>query len=540
MGLFACAAPIRQAPGENSGVRHLRILQVNDTYKVEGLENGTVGGFARLRSLRRQLESDGGGPVLLLHAGDFLYPSVMSKYLAAEPMVRVMNLLDGDGDAFDPNMVVTFGNHEFDNPDPGILLGRIAQSDFAWISSNVRYRPSQGAPLQDWDRRVPVPHHLLRDVNGVRIGLFALTLNSTEQDYVGYRYTEDERCHLVRTVISALQREGAEVIVALTHQDLEQDQWLAREFPEIDLIAGGHEHFHIQERVGKTWITKADADNLSAIIHHVTLKTGQPPAVTPHRVVLDTTIPQDRLVQAEVDRSLERLATAIKKTTGRDGATVVASTIHPLEGLEAAVRRRETALGNFLADTLRARMRTDVALLNAGGIRINDNIPPGPVTAADLEGLYYFDDTVVSFQITGVELLDLLRHSIAKAHLGYGGFLQVSGIRFRYRISGPAENPLTHIDPSDVWVQRFGDARLEPLDLKRRYSAAATDFLWNRGFADGYPLFRQGAGGSSPPRLDHGSPPSFRSVIEEALALLTYRTITTRIDGRIKAEIMPP
>jgi 5'-nucleotidase len=455
-------------------------------------------------------------------------------------MVRVMNLLDGDPSAFDPNMVVTFGNHEFDNPDPGILLGRIAQSDFTWISSNVRYRASQDAPLQDWNRRVPVPDHLLREMNGVKIGLFALTLNSSQPDYVGYRYTEDERRQLVRTVLSALQGGGAEVIVALTHQDLEQDQWLAREFPEIDLIAGGHEHFHIQKRVGRTWITKADADNLSAIVHHVTLRTGQAPAITPHRVVLDASVPPDRQVQAEVDRSLERLATAIKKTTGRDGSTVVAHTIHPLEGLETAVRRRETALGNFLADALRARMRTDVALLNAGGIRINDNIPPGPITAADLEGLYYFDDTVVNFQITGLELLELLRHSVRKAHLGYGGFLQVSGIRFRYQISGPAEDPVTRISPHYIWVRRFKDARFQPLDLRQRYSASATDFLWNRGFTDGYALFRRGAGGSSPPRLDSGKPPSFRSVIEDALTLLPFRTVTTPIDGRIQADITRP
>jgi 2',3'-cyclic-nucleotide 2'-phosphodiesterase (5'-nucleotidase family) len=79
LGLFACSAGRSSAPSDTAAVRHLRILQVNDTYKVEGLENGTLGGFARLRSLRRQLESDGGGPVLLLHAGDFLYPSVMSK-----------------------------------------------------------------------------------------------------------------------------------------------------------------------------------------------------------------------------------------------------------------------------------------------------------------------------------------------------------------------------------------------------------------------------------------------------------------------------
>src|SRR5215210_597321 len=86
-----------------------KILQINDVYKIEGLEGGNTGGLARVRTLRKQLESDG-TPVLLLHAGDALYPSVMSKYLDAKPMVDVLNLLDGDANAFDPRMVITFGN----------------------------------------------------------------------------------------------------------------------------------------------------------------------------------------------------------------------------------------------------------------------------------------------------------------------------------------------------------------------------------------------------------------------------------------------
>ena len=57
----------------------------------------------------------------------------------AQPMIKALNLLDGDPDAFDKNLVVVFGNHEFDDKDPGLLLGRVAQSDFAWVSSNVRY-----------------------------------------------------------------------------------------------------------------------------------------------------------------------------------------------------------------------------------------------------------------------------------------------------------------------------------------------------------------------------------------------------------------
>src|SRR5688500_10274657 len=84
--LAACAT----APPAPTGVK---VLQLNDVYKIEGLEGGQSGGLARVRTLRKHLESDG-SPVLVLHAGDALYPSVMSKYLEAKPMVDVLNLLD--------------------------------------------------------------------------------------------------------------------------------------------------------------------------------------------------------------------------------------------------------------------------------------------------------------------------------------------------------------------------------------------------------------------------------------------------------------
>src|SRR6185503_15363783 len=114
---------------------HFTILQVNDVYKIEGLEGGNRGGLARLRTLRKQLEVDG-RTVFVMHGGDALYPSVMSKYLDARPMVDVMNLLDGDANAFDPRLIVTLGNHEFDKSSPTVLLDRLADSQFQWVSSN--------------------------------------------------------------------------------------------------------------------------------------------------------------------------------------------------------------------------------------------------------------------------------------------------------------------------------------------------------------------------------------------------------------------
>ena len=121
-----------------SADRHFIVVQLNDVYKIEGLENGNAGGLARVRTIRKQLGADG-TPVLVMHAGDLLFPSVMSKYLNGEPMIRVLNLLDGDAGKFDDAMYATIGNHELEKSDPMFALGRFAESDFRWVSSNVHY-----------------------------------------------------------------------------------------------------------------------------------------------------------------------------------------------------------------------------------------------------------------------------------------------------------------------------------------------------------------------------------------------------------------
>ena len=131
-GLLVAAAAVA---GGGEAATGFTILQVNDTYKIEGLRAGELGGFARLRTLRREVEAEG-REVLVLHAGDLLFPSVMSKYLAGAPMVAALNLLDG-ADGFDDRLLVGFGNHEFDAKDPRVLFARLGESRFGWLSADV-------------------------------------------------------------------------------------------------------------------------------------------------------------------------------------------------------------------------------------------------------------------------------------------------------------------------------------------------------------------------------------------------------------------
>lgn len=541
-GLLSCSyspSPDSTADAVNARPEaHFSILQVNDSYKIEGLENGRVGGFARLRTLRHQLEARG-EPLLMLHGGDFLFPSVMSKYLKADAMIQVLNLLDGKASAFDDNMLVVFGNHEFDDPDPGILLRRIVQSDFGWLSSNTRYQFSDSAPAEAFSRRLANVHDVLvKDIGGIKVGLFGITLDVQKRPYIGFDYALDARRAAIDKAIAELKAKGVSVIIALTHQDFDQDQWLAREFPAVNLIVGGHEHFYLEKRIGNTWITKADADNKSAVLHNVRVTPDGAVETSHRKIELDDSIAKDPQVDAEVDKQLARLAEVFRKSD-KNLNQVLGHTRHLLEGVEPVVRGRETALGNFLTDAMRERMNTDIAFTNGGGIRINDNIPPGPITIYDMEGLFYYDNNLVSFELTGQQLLEILKNSVSRSHLGDGRFLQVSGLRFTYHVKESNGEYAYRIDPTDVQIRLRGAKAYMPLDPVKKYRVASTDFIWEKGFSDGYEIFSQGAGKTSPPRIDDGKLIGFRKTVEEAIDKLPEKTITHRIEGRIVRQASP-
>lgn len=480
-----------------------KILQLNDVYKIEGLAGGTSGGLARVRSLREQLESDG-SPVLVLHGGDVLFPSVASKYLDAKQMIDVMNLLDGDATAFDPALIVTFGNHEFDPRDPNLLPSRIAESQFQWIATNTMKCSSAETCEGQYDK---TERYIVRDIDGTRVGIFGV-LYPLEKPYAK---TTDVKA-AARTAVETLRGQGARVIVAVTHQDMPDDEQLVREVDGIDVVIGGHDHLFLQSRVDGTWITKADADAKSVIVYDITVPSRGPIRTAPLRVVLDTTVPKDEAVDARVQQWMATLSTKL------GGNETLAMTKNLLEGVEPAVRGRETALGNLLADAARAQMGTDVAVVNGGGIRINDDIPPGPITRYDMEGIFYYANGLVAFRATGQQLLDMLRNSVSRVDAGDGRFLQVSGLRFSY---GKRNGAYT-VDAADVEVGG------RPLDVNATYTIATSDYMYERGTEDNYEIFSDA---NRPPKVNQEQEADFRKTVEEYLR--KAGTVDVDIEGRI-------
>jgi 2',3'-cyclic-nucleotide 2'-phosphodiesterase (5'-nucleotidase family) len=133
LAALACA-PHRPLPAAPTG--EVVILAINDTYRIEGDRDTQRGGMDRVAALRQQLHTP---DALVLHAGDVLGPSFVGRSFAGHQMIDVLNVLDGDPQAFDPYLFVTLGNHEIDEvKSPAVLDADIEASAFTWLGANLR------------------------------------------------------------------------------------------------------------------------------------------------------------------------------------------------------------------------------------------------------------------------------------------------------------------------------------------------------------------------------------------------------------------
>src|SRR5690606_8748887 len=121
----------------------------------------------------------------------------------------------------------------------------------------------------------------------------------------------------------------------------------------------------------------------------------------------------------------------------------------------------------------RATAGADMALVNAGSIR--DSIAAGVITMQNVYAVLPFENTLVGLRVTGRQVRQALEHGLLGYPMAWGGFLQVSGLRFTFDPAAPPGSRLR-----EVYV---GD---EPLDDEREYALATNDFMATGG--DGYTM----------------------------------------------------
>lgn len=121
---LALLAPAFARARQRGSTPERTIIQLNDSYRIDGMQQGRAGGPGRVATLVARAEAETGRPLAVLHAGDFIAPSLESRYFRGRQMIDAMNLLDARA----PLLAVP-GNHVFDEKRPDMLAGAFARGE---------------------------------------------------------------------------------------------------------------------------------------------------------------------------------------------------------------------------------------------------------------------------------------------------------------------------------------------------------------------------------------------------------------------------
>ena len=514
--LTACSVLPWSSEDADEGVtpeKPLTILVINDVYRLDNLPY--------VRHLRASLEQSE-GEVLMLHAGDFLFPSLLSQRYDGEQMVDVLNYLDGDGAAFDEHMFITFGNHEFEKgklKHAPLLQSRITESQFAWLGTNVEFKSIE--PRRQMVQADNLLPSKLITLNGVKVGVLSATTDVKGADYIR-RFIPPMQA--VRTTSRALRQQGAQVVIALTHLTLKEDRALLEQLGDDapDLIAGGHEHDRQSVQVNGRRIVKADADAMSAAV--VRLDAANPKQSSVTFVDLPGKYTPDAGVVARINQWDARFAEGFCGEKGESNACltqVLGKTAVDLIAEELTIRRFETNLGNWLADTARtsfADQGAQIAFLNAGGMRLNQNIPAGELNRRHLDTLFAYPTRLAMIRLSGAQLQAVVNHAITD-WTGNGRWLQVSGFAFKHNPATGTAEQLSLITPQG----------LRPIQADETLLAVTNDYLLDAsGDQDGYRMLGENLiVAPDQPRLE------LKDKVLEALQQAGSAGIAPRVEGRV-------
>ena len=491
MALSALGAARDQGPGSTvTPDRKTVLLAINDVYRIEGVEGGAAGGLARVRALRKELERES-PELLVLHGGDFLFPSFASRLFRGEQMISVMNALDGDAAAFDPRMFVTFGNHEFERgkrADAPLLQSRVENSQFRWLGGNITFaRGKDHTPLiaaKNLSRSALVLS------GGIRVGIFGITIPMPGIQYVSDFAAEQATA---RELTARLRAQGAEVVVALTHLNASSDRLILEALGPFgpDLVIGGHDHEAMKIQVKGRWFLKADADARSATVVRLTRKASGSLLVEPEvRTLAGLSPAPDPQVQTLVNEWQARHSQAFCASARASPDCldeVYGRTRTDLGAEENQIRGRETSLGNWVADRMIAAFKScgaQVAFLNSGSLRINRDLSRGTeVTRRHIEELFAYPTPLYLLRLDGSTLLKVTDHSV-RGWPGSGTWLQIGGFAFRHDTKGRTVSGLAWLDAGPSRSVLAADSVL----------AVTGDYLINPdiGDQDGYQMLSRG------------------------------------------------
>ena len=245
--------------------------------------------------------------------------------------------------------------------------------------------------------------HMITTSTGVQIGLIGLaerewldTINYLPPDLI-YKSVSATAAELV----PGLRAQGAELVIALTHQREPNDDKLASKVPAglVDLVLGGHDHFYKHSIINGTHVLRSGTDfKQLSYIEGRRRREGEEDGKGWHFDVFRRDavreIPEDQETIQLVAKLTDALKYRLEKPVGY--------TAVPLDARFTTVRTKESNLGNFVCDLMRNHYHGDCALMAAGTIRGDQIYPPGQLKLKDIMNWYHFPFcfTVISLSIS--------------------------------------------------------------------------------------------------------------------------------------------
>jgi 5'-nucleotidase / UDP-sugar diphosphatase len=409
----------------------------HEAFWVKETPKPLVGGFHELSfivdSIRHAKPA-----TLLIDAGDVMTGNPITEYTygGAEggALFEMMNRIGYE--------LWTPGNHDFD----------ISSANLRQLTKIAKF-PTISANILDTLNQFPVNNkeYAIIEKNGLKIGIIGIMSDDfynlvNKNSSAGIKILPS-----TETVkrVAALLNPQTDLLIALTHQGVDEDSVLAMNVQGIDLIIGGHSHTRLKhpKKVNGVLIvqTGSNSENLGVLdlkmeTHHIISYNGNLVPLWYHaarpKTGLSTFIDS---VKQVIDQDYSKVIATLKSNWNRG--------------------RGESGIGNFIADAQREAVHADVSFMNSSGIR--KDLAAGPITKKDIFEILPFRNLLTTFPVTGQQIRSMVEFIIKER-----GGVQTSGIQCEWQKKGNGE----------IEFQKFL-VNGKPLDESKTYTGVASDYM---------------------------------------------------------------
>lgn len=473
---------------------NLTLLLVNDIYKMAG--DKTRGGFARLATVARA-EKAKGGNLIYVHAGDTISPSLMSGFDQGAHVIELLNVVPPD--IFIP------GNHEYDFGQE-VFAKRLSESKFGWYADNLL--KADGKPVDG------IKPSEIREIGGLKVGIVPMTADDSPVKSTPGDWTFKPTVETAVAIAKEQRKAGADLVVAMVHANRAQDRDLF-DSGAFDVVLTGDDHDLMLFYDGKKVMVESseEANYVTAVDLAVEVEEAEGKrSVSWHptfRIIDTATVDADPETVKVLEKYEAELSAELDVGLG--------TTAGDLDSRKATVRGQEAAIGNLIADAMKAAVGADIAITNGGGIRGNKTYAAGAeITRRDILTELPFGNRTVLLEITGADVLKALENGVSQVENSGGRFPQISGLKVVYDPKKPAGERIVSAAVGD-----------QPLDPAKVYKLATNDYMAKGG--DGYTAFKAA-------KVIYGERDAKLMANDVMAYLRTAGRVDAKVEGRITTQ----